>query len=83
MPPNTPKRLPCPNVRPPWPIAKWLKLENCSAIATLAVVSLPRSLAFHALDDAAAGLLIDVAPIFERAFQYGPGHAVFQVPHHV
>ena len=38
-----------------------------------------RSAAVHALGDAVADFLVDVAPVFERTLQHGFGHAVLEV----
>lgn len=40
-------------------------------------------LSLHALDDAVADLLIDVAPILESPLQDRFGHPIFQVADHV
>src|SRR5271166_7070476 len=42
-------------------------------------VALLRSSGVHALGDAVADLLVDVAPVFERALQHRRGHAFLEV----
>ena len=37
-----------------------------------------RSASGHALSDAVADLLVDVAPVFQRTLQHGLGHAHFE-----